>query len=213
MKKELPLIGIVSLPFIYLAYYWNELPEKVPVHWNIKGEIDRYGDKSELLLIPFLLPILVYLIFLLIPIIDPKKNLGKMGKKYGSIKFILTTFMSALAIYILSTAKSGSMNNPNTLLLLLGLLFLILGNYFKTLKANYFIGIRTPWTLENEEVWKSTHQLAGKLWFSGGLLIAVLSLVLEHEANFIAFISITTLITLIPIVFSYLDFRKREKNN
>ncbi len=213
MKKELPLIGIISLPFIYLAYYWNELPAKVPVHWNIKGEIDRYGDKSELLLIPFLLPLMVYLIFLLIPIIDPKKNLNKMGKKYNSIKFLLTTFMSVLAIYIIHIAKSGGTNDPNALLLLLGVLFLILGNYFKTIKANYFIGIRTPWTLESEEVWKSTHRLAGRLWFFGGIAIVLLSLLLEHEANFIAFISITIFITLIPVIFSYLEFRKREKNN
>ena len=47
LKKELPLIAIVLLPFIYLAYLWNDLPSKVPMHWNLKGEIDRYGDKSN----------------------------------------------------------------------------------------------------------------------------------------------------------------------
>ena len=75
LKKELPLVLIVLLPFIYLAYIWNELPEKVPMHWNIKGEIDRYGEKIELLIIPFLLPFLVYIIFLVVPKIDPKKRI------------------------------------------------------------------------------------------------------------------------------------------
>ena len=55
LKKELPLIGIVLLPFLYLAYVWNQLPTEVPLHWNIKGEVDRYGDKSELILIPILI--------------------------------------------------------------------------------------------------------------------------------------------------------------
>lgn len=84
LKKELPILAIVLLPFIYLGYVWNELPSKVPMHWNIKGEIDRYGDKSELIIIPFLLPLLVYLIFLVVPKIDPKNKLNQMGGKASS---------------------------------------------------------------------------------------------------------------------------------
>ena len=89
LKNEIPLIAIVSLPFIYLAYIWNELPEKVPMHWNIKGEIDRYGEKIELLLIPILLPLLIYIIFLVVPKIDPKNKISKMGNKYQHIKYCL----------------------------------------------------------------------------------------------------------------------------
>ena len=70
LKKELPLLLIVAMPFIYLAYVWADLPNKVPLHWNIKGEIDRWGDKQELILIPFLLPLLTYIIFLFVPIIE-----------------------------------------------------------------------------------------------------------------------------------------------
>ena len=68
IQSELPLIGIVLIPFIYLAYVWEKLPEKVPVHWNIEGQVDRYGDKSELILIPLLLPLLIYVLFTIIPI-------------------------------------------------------------------------------------------------------------------------------------------------
>ncbi|HLV39232.1 SdpI family protein, partial [Xanthomarina sp.] len=156
LKKELPLIGIVLLPFIYLAYIWNQLPEKVPMHWNIKGDIDRYGDKIELLLIPFLLPVLVYVIFLVVPKIDPKKKLHKMGNKLQNLKVLMTIFMSVLALFIIYSAKNNTFTNPNYILLLIGVLYIILGNYFKTIKANYFIGIRTPWTLESETVWKET---------------------------------------------------------
>ena len=95
--KEVPLLVIVLLPFIYLAYIWPDLPDQVAVHWNLQGEIDRYGDKTELLLIPFLLPLLIYLIFLLVPVIDPKKKIKNMGSKYHSLKVLLTSFMSLLA--------------------------------------------------------------------------------------------------------------------
>ena len=83
VQTELPLIGIVLVPFIYLAYVWEKLPEKVPVHWNIEGQVDRYGDKSELILIPLLLPLLIYVLFTIIPKIDPKGKLKNMGKKYS----------------------------------------------------------------------------------------------------------------------------------
>lgn len=211
LKKELPLIGIVLLPFIYLAYIWNQLPEKVPMHWNIRGEVDRYGEKIELIIIPILLPLLVYIIFLVVPKIDPKNKLNKMGNKLQTIKFLLTTFMSILALFIIYTAKNESFANPNYIVLLIGVLYIIFGNYFKTIKANYFIGIRTPWTLENETVWKETHKLGGKMWFIGGLIIILSSLLLEKQTNFTIFIVITAIITIIPVVYSYLKFQNLKK--
>lgn len=163
LKKELPLIIVVLLPLIYLAYVWNDLRETVPMHWDVNGEIDRYGDKFELLMIPFLLPLLVYVLFSVIPIIDPKNKLTKMGNKLQSLKALMTIFMSVLALFIIYTAKNQSMTNLNYIILLIGVLYIILGNYLKTIKPNYFIGIRTPWTLQNETVWKKTHKLAGVL--------------------------------------------------
>ncbi len=120
LKKEFPLIVIVLLPFIYLAYIWNQLPDKVPMHWNIKGEIDRYGEKIELLLIPILLPLLIYVMFLVIPKIDPKNNLNKMGNKLQTLKVLMTTFISILALFIIYTAKNQSFTNPNYIVLLIG---------------------------------------------------------------------------------------------
>ena len=211
LKKELPLIGIVLLPFLYLMYVWNQLPEQVPLHYNLKGEVDRYGDKSELIMIPILLPLLIYLIFLAVPYIDPKKQIQKMGNKYDTLKLILTTFMSALALFIIYTAKNQTLTNPNIIFLIIGLLYLIFGNYFKTIKANYFIGIRTPWTLESESIWKETHKLGGKVWFVGGLLVIVCSLLLNKEVNAKVFLGITIIIALIPIVYSYLLYRKEKQ--
>ena len=211
IKKEIPLLIIVSLPFMYLAYIWKELPEKVPMHWNIKGEIDRFGDKLELILIPILLPLLTYIIFLVVPKIDPKNKIKKMGNKYQHIKILLTTFMSILALFIIYSAKNQSFTNPNYIVLLIGILYIILGNYFKTIKANYFIGIKTPWTLENETVWKETHKLGGKMWFIGGFIIVLSSLLLEKQTNFTLFIVITAIITIIPIIYSYLKFQNIQK--
>jgi len=206
LQKELPLIAIVLAPFIYLAFIWKNLPDSVPIHWDIEGDIDRYGDKSELILIPILLPLLIYVIFTIVPLIDPKGKIQQMGNKYFMLKTAMTVFMSILASIIIYAVKNESLYNPNYIILLIGVLLMILGNYFKTLRANYFIGIRTPWTLENQTVWKETHKLAGKIWFIGGLVIIVSSLLLDKEANFRLFI-VTIIISLIPVIYSFFKFR------
>lgn len=208
LKKEAPILAIVAIPFLYLAYVWGSLPKKVPMHWNIKGEIDRWGDKQELVLIPILLPLLVYVIFLIVPVIDPKKQLVKMGNKYQSLKLIFTLLMSLLALYIIYTAKEVSFSNPNFIFVIMGILFIVLGNYFKTIQPNYFIGIKTPWTLENEQIWRKTHLLGGKLWFIGGFVLIITSLVLNNKLAFVFFITITSLLAFVPILYSYILYKK-----
>ena len=210
IKKELPLIVIVLLPFLYLAYIWNQLPAKVPVHWNVKGDIDRYGDKAELILIPLLLPLLVYVIFLVVPRIDPKKKLDKMGNKLQNLKLLMTTLMSVLALFILYSAQNQSFDQSNYLFILIGILYIILGNYSKIIKPNYFIGIRTPWTLESESVWKETHKLGGKLWFIGGIIVVLSGFILGNKPNLIVFLTITTINAIVPIVYSYMLFKKNS---
>lgn len=213
LKKELPLIFIILIPFIYLAYIWADLPEQVPIHWNASGEIDDWGSKNTLIFLPFLLPVLIYVIFSIVPIIDPKKKIEANSKKFYAIKFLITLFMSVLALYILFSTKNIGFNSSKYIPVLIGLLFVILGNYMKTIKANYFIGIKTPWTLESETVWKKTHQLGGKLWFIGGLTIMVLCFILNTKINSIVFTTIAISITIIPIIYSYIIFKKEEKQN
>ena len=210
LRKELPLMGIVLLPVCYLAYVWNDLPNKVPLHWNMNGEVDNYGDKSQLVFISILLPLFVYGIFLIIPKIDPKNKLNNMGNKLNAIKILLTTFISAIVIFIIYAASHASYN-INFIVLLIGILYIVCGNYFKTIKANYFIGIRTPWTLESDEVWKSTHRLGGIMWFIGGFAIVISSSILSIQTNFKLLTIITIIIVLTPIIYSYYKFRSIQK--
>ena len=119
--------------------------------------------------------------------------------------------MSVLVLFIIYTANNQSMTNPDYIMLLIGVLYIILGNYLKTIKPNYFIGIRTPWTLQNETVWKQTHKLAGVLWFIGGLIVVSSSLILEKQSNSTLFLVITGIISVIPIVYSYILFKKLKK--
>jgi uncharacterized membrane protein len=210
LRKEIPLLCIVILPFLYLGYLYADLPETVPTHWNIEGQIDDWGSKSMLWLIPFVTGFLGYLLMSIAPKIDPKGQIKLMGAKFYQLKFIIVLFLTALGLYILYATQQQSMSSPKIIFILIGVFFAALGNYLPSVKPNYFIGLRTPWTLENATVWKKTHRLAGKLWMLGGLLVIVSSLLLAQPQNLIVFFVIIAIITIIPLVYSYIWY-KQEK--
>jgi uncharacterized membrane protein len=133
-----------------------------------------------------------------------------MGGKYYQIKFILVLLMSLLSLFILYLTENQSISNPNLIFALIGILIVVMGNYFKVIQPNYFLGIRTPWTLENKEVWKSTHTFASKLWFIGGLLIIIGGIILPDEFFLVVFLSIIALIVIVPMVYSYFKFKEIE---
>lgn len=207
--KQLPLLILCILPILYLGYVWEDLPAQIPTHWNLKGEIDDWSNKNSSIYFS-LLPIVTFLIMEVIPKIDPKNKLKQMGNKYTQFKFIIVAFISVLIISILFISKEQNVADFK-IELIIGALFMALGNYFQAIKHNYFIGIRTPWTLESETVWKKTHQLGGKLWMIGGLIIIISSLALSREYSSYTMLFIISIITLMPITYSYFEFKKEKR--
>ncbi len=134
-----------------------------------------------------------------------------MGDKYFTFRFMLTFFFSLLATYLIYISNSGSLKNPNLLFCLIGALLAMLGNYFQTVRPNYFIGIRTPWTLESELIWKKTHRLSGRLWMVGGVLITFISLILNNKNVLaITFGIILSVLIIVPVVYSFTEFLKEK---
>ena len=215
MKKEinkLIAVGIMLLPAAYLAIIWNSLPQQVPVHFNIKMQPDRYGHKSELWLftsILILVAIGVYFLLRNIHKIDPKRMSTGQSSVFHKLAFGIAVFVTALNILIISSAK-GMHSLQYYLFPLLGLLFAFVGNYMVNIKPNYVAGFRLPWTLSDDNNWRKTHQLGGRLWFAAGLLIAVVCLFLPAKAAFIFFISVMVIVTVIPFVYSYRIFKKQD---
>jgi uncharacterized membrane protein len=209
--KEVVLVCFIAIPYIYLATIWDQLPERVPIHFNLKGEADGWGDKSTYLFLPGLVTGITYILLLLIPAIDPKRRVDEMGSKYYSFRLILGAFTSLIAMYMVKTSQSDSMNDSYLLLAVFGLFFAAMGNYFQTIRPNYFIGIRTPWTLESEEIWKKTHLVGGRMWVAGGITITAGSLIIRNSASMmVIFAIIVLIITVIPAVYSFLLFRKQK---
>ena len=211
--KEVVLWVIIVIPYIYLYTVWNSLPESVPTHFDLAGNPNDWSSKTSLIFIVGALSIGMYLLMVVIPYLDPKKKLDQMGGKYYNFRFLLTVFFSVLATYLVYIGKEGSIKNPKILLSLIGFLIAMIGNYFQTVRPNYFIGIRTPWTLESEQTWKKTHRLGGRMWMAGGVLIVLLSFFIASKTAFmIAFFTIIAIISIVPVVYSYFEFQKENRN-
>jgi uncharacterized membrane protein len=209
--KETILWALIAVPFVYLAMLWNLLPEQVPTHFNANGIPDDWSSKSSLIYLECSLGIGVYGLMLLIPYLDPKKRIREMGDKYYALRFLFTFFFCLLGTYLIYVTREGSLKHPGMLMALISVLLAFLGNYFQALRPNYFIGIRTPWTLESETVWKKTHRLAGRLWMAGGITGAVLAFVITDSAMLeMVFGALLFVLVIVPVVFSYLEFRKEK---
>lgn len=202
LRNELPAIVIAILPLLYLLLIWNSLPERVPIHWDSSRNINAYGSKTTLFWIPLLLPMLTYGIFLVVPTIDTKKKIATMGQKYTKFKFAITFVMAVLALLIINSAHKQAINY-NHIHIITGIIFVVLGNFFPTIQHNYFIGIRLPWTLQNEQNWKRTHRFASKIFMVGGALIILLSLIISSEFIDVLSLAITLIILIITVVYSY----------
>ncbi len=216
IKKNLSSFAaliIWLLPVLYLLKIYNAIPQTVPVHFGLDGTADRYGSKQELIWMFIILSTVTIGIYFLItnlPRIDPKKTAGYSAATFKKLSLTLVVFLSALQLFIINAAVSGSFSMSKFMLPLLGLLFAFLGNLMHSVKPNYFFGIRTPWALEDENTWRATHQLAGKLWLAGGIGITIATLLFSYKTGFIILMSIVTVITLIPVIFSYQYYKKHK---
>ncbi|MDQ3551180.1 MAG: SdpI family protein [Bacteroidota bacterium] len=219
MKKNYTLVNIIMfvvalLPLGYLAIVWNALPPQVPVHFDAQMKPDRISNKSELWIMSSILAgasMLVYFLLQKIYLIDPKRK-NKTGiETFNKLGAGLVIFFAALNILIIISAQKAGVNLERLLFPLIGLLFVFLGNYMPALKPNYFAGIRLPWTLSDDENWRKTHQLGGKIWFWGGLVFSILSLFLPKEIILPIFITTVLIMILIPGIYSYTLFRSKLK--
>ncbi len=206
--KELILWILIVIPIIYLAIVWKNLPAQVATHFDFSGNPNDWTNKHDLIYLIGGLGIGTYLLMLFIPKFDPKKKIEQMGDKYYSLRLLMTLLISVISFYLLYVSYKAEIN-PNLLIGLIGGFDAVFGNYLQTVKPNYFIGIRTPWALENDEIWKKTNRLAGRLWMGGGLLIILISIFSRNNyALGILFGIVTFIIVIIPIIYSYTEFKK-----
>ncbi|HEX3025838.1 MAG TPA: SdpI family protein [Clostridia bacterium] len=208
LKQDWYVLIIILAGFIIGAVFYPRLPERVPIHWDMSGNVNGYGSKMTA---AFLLPLInlgVYLLMLVSPKIDPRaKNYEKFKGSYQIIKCIPIAILMIAQISSLLFAVGFKVNIAMVSQIALSLMFIIIGNVMGRFRHNYFVGIRTPWTLANEEVWRKTHRFSGPVWVLGGLADLVLTLAAVRYQT-IGFVIILAVMVIVPVVYSYLVFRR-----
>ena len=207
-KKNWLVITLMVLPVLITLILWDKIPDEVPVHWNLKGEVDGYATKAFGM---FLLPatmLFLNIIFWIIPMIDPKKNIEAFRDTLYRLQVALNIFMFGLALLILGVSLGFELNVGT--FVIYGVLFLlgIIGNYMGKMRPNYFVGIRTPWTLESEEVWTKTHRMAGNLWVGTAAVLMLMKSMMSNELFYYFFIPGIIVMAVIPMVYSYKLFKE-----
>ena len=207
-KKLLLLTSIVILfPILWGVTIWSQLPNQIPIHFNVADQADNFQSKP---LVVFGLPIFLLVVHLFVIFVsarDPKNQ--TMNEKMGKVIYWLTPIVSLSISYLIYSKALGSTTNPSIFVsALLGLIFVIMGNYMPKLKVNHTVGIRLPWTLQSEENWYKTHRLAGKLWVLGGLIL-LLEAGLQFAVPYVMGIVILTIV-FIPVMYSYQLSRKNR---
>ncbi len=213
--KELFIGCITIAPLVYYLYLWSSLPTTIPIHFDAHGNPNNYGCRSSIAITLFLLTIGLYLFLRYIPKIDPKNKFSVFQNTFLKLRIILALFFSVIGFIIIDSVKYGK-TNTSLIFILISFLISILGNYMGNIRPNYFIGIRTPWTLNNELVWKKTHYLTGRIWFVSGIVMGILIAALPSDYIVVTFISSIALITIYPLVFSFIKYKaivKSEKNS
>lgn len=199
-------------PVIYLAIVWNSIPETVAMHFNLKGEPDRYGNKNELITMTLILTAVNLAVYLLLPQvyrIDPKKYAAENKSRLHRIAFAVSVFIAAVLCLLIYTCIHENIKISGHFITAgVGLLLAVVGNYMYNIKPNYFAGIRLPWTLSDDENWRKTHLLGGKLMFGGGLLIAVISLFTSFLVSMIILFTILFSVIIITCIYSYNMYKK-----
>ncbi|MBL7149739.1 MAG: SdpI family protein [Candidatus Cloacimonetes bacterium] len=207
---------IIIIQIIASFYLGLSLAEdaKIPCHWNIKGEIDGYfGKWTGVLLFPGInLAMLLFIMALPYISVRYKNAQERFEKVIPGLAKILVLFFAGIHIYMILLAKEILNPNGNMIFYLIGLMFIMLGNLLPKIPSNFFAGIRTPWTLSSEEVWRKTHRLGGINFVIAGLLMIVITAVFGNNstANIIMFVLFMSLV-LYPVLYSFILYKKEEK--
>lgn len=158
--------------FVYAAIVWGSAPDQIPVHWNLEGTVDRYGGKLEGMLLLPIAALGIYLLLLVIPRIDPgRANYKSFAKTYTIIRVSVTLMMAIIYVATQLAIFKFSVNMGMFVCCAVGIFFLLLGNVMGKIRPNWFVGIRTPWTLSSHLSWNKTHRLGGWLFMLQGLML------------------------------------------
>lgn len=206
-NKSLILSSILCLvPIFIVLIFYRQIPDIVATHLDMHGNPNGYSSKN---FVTFVLPVVMLLINFVVHYkfnVDPRIKNASKAIRILSL-WLVPVLSIIMQIMIISYNLGQKFNNIGILYVFMGILFLVIGNYLPKCKQNETVGIRTPWTLKDEEVWNKTHKIGGYLWVVGGFIMVILSLI----DKIILVTLILIICTLIPIGYSFILYKKKNQ--
>jgi len=207
-RTEWPHGMLLAAMFALAASAWSTAPDRIPAHWNLAGQVDRYGGRFEGLLAIPLLALAIYLMMIFLPRLDPHRaNYAAFGRAYATLRLLILVVLAGICALTHLWIRGVHVRIELWVPLIGGALFVAVGNLLGRVRPNWFVGIRTPWTLSSEAAWTGTHR-AGRWVFilMGALLTACAVLRPDWAVWTMAVVGVTGMLGL--VVYSYVTMAK-----
>ena len=216
MKKSyLAAVFVVVLSFAVTAYFYPNLPENMATHWNTKGEVDSYMPRFWGSMLVPLMSLGMLGLFAVLPKIDPlKANYKFFGKYYQLVVMSVLVFLLYVHAITLMFNSGYEINMTYSVVAPLSIIFILVGYAMTKTKRNWFMGIRNPWTLNSDTVWRKTHDLGGKLFAVYGIIL-IFAVIFGFIEDYLLYIIVIPVFVIVAITFiySYFIYKKEVTNN
>ncbi len=213
LKTDWPALALVGISFLLVLGALPFTPEKVAIHWNIHGQADGWGARWTMFLMPAT-NLFTWVLLIAIPYIDPRLR-KHSPEKQENMHNVMRHMRLLFAVFwtyatVLTLLPNVGLRIDLTLGMFTGIfvLFIYLGHYLPKLPTNWFAGYRCPWTLENDEIWKKTHRLGGRMFFWGGLLMLLVQFTTNQAITLWVFVAWIVAVCIIPFAYSFLLWKK-----
>lgn len=206
MRKWLPVLFIL-IALGVTAAVWNDIPERVPTHWNVRGEPDGFGSRTAGALMLPLTALAVFVLLRLLPRIDPRRaNYDRFADTYDWLLVFIVGAMVLMHLVMIGVYLGLPIEIERAFPAIVGLLLIGVGNMLPRARSNWWFGIRTPWTLSDERVWARTHRIGGYAMMAAGAMLLLTAAVPSVFPMWLA-IALAVSAALAPAVYSYFLWR------
>jgi uncharacterized membrane protein len=208
MKSRWLGTAVAAAMWAFALAVYSRLPNRIPSHWNLQGEVDGWMEKPwGPLLQPFIATVMLGALWVL-PRLDPRReNVERFAEDRQLLINLIIVFFAVVQVATLGYALGWPVQVDRVILASVGLLFVGLGNYLPRIRSNWFFGIRTPWTMDNERVWRATHRVGGRTFVAAGLVMALAALLPEPARAWATGAAIAVAVV-VPLVYSYVAYRR-----
>jgi uncharacterized membrane protein len=207
MRNRWTVPLLIAAMWAFALAIYPRLPDRIPTHWNLRGQADGWDGPGAAFLFPAIATG-TWLLMLVLPRIDPRRaNWEKFRGEVRLLVGVLVLFFAWIEAVVLGAALGWALDTGRAVMGGVGVLLVVIGNYLPRIRSNWFMGIRTPWTLSSESVWRDTHRIGGRAFVAGGVAMVLAGFIPGVLAQLLA-IAAVMVSTLIPVVYSYLAWRR-----